>query len=144
MKELEPRLQQLRRWRSQVEKIERRALQSILAERARTEERLRDIEQSRAGAPLRLLEQEQISGADLQALGRFFVGLEHHAARQQASLEDIERQRLSQNRKYETARRELKLAERLLERRLALARKAADREYQKFVDELSVQGRRDD
>ena len=144
MKELEPRLQRLRRWRSQVEKIERRTLQELLVERARTEERLRSIEESRTSAPSRLLKQKAVTGADLQALDCYFEGLQCSAARHHASLEDIERRRRTQNRKYEGARRELKLVERLLERRLDHARKTADREEQKFIDELSARRQPDD
>jgi flagellar export protein FliJ len=128
------RLKSVLGWRTLQLEIERSRLEALVAERRRAEEDLAQLSDERAAAD-KLLGSETVEGQALAALDAHRYSLERAAGRLRAARADCERRIAAQRATVLAAERQVRLLEKLKERRLAEWRLENDRELEALASE---------
>jgi flagellar FliJ protein len=124
------------RWRQRRLEQEESRLRSLAAERDALRERIRQIGEARRGAERELLGQASIPAEDLAALEAYRLRLARERARLEQAEADCEGRLAAQRERVLEARRDVRVIEKLRERRLAEWQAEADRELEGLAAEV--------
>ena len=130
------RLQSVLEWRVTQLELEESKLETLFAELRRIEAALRATEAGRAEAELAVLGSEQVNGQELQALGVHCLHLSRQRERLEQERASCERRITAQRVRVLEAERNLRLLEKLKERRFAEWRAESEREQENLVSEI--------
>lgn len=144
MKRFRFSLESVLRWRRNRLEQEQLRLQGLLAERATIQQRIRDCESQRRQAEQTVLRAALIQPQELAALEAYRRWLRQQRARLEQAASDCEARIAAQREVVLEARRELRLIEKLKERRLTEWEAEAARELEGLAAEtyLAQWGRR--
>lgn len=124
------------RWRQRRLELQESRLRSLAAERDAIRERIGQIGQARRRAEQELLGQASIRAEELAALEAYRLRLARERVRLQQAETDCEGRLAAQRERVLEARRDVRLIEKLKERRLAEWQAEADRELEALAAEV--------